>query len=66
MVTDAYLFVKNEFKIKIIGTLEIITFIRDYVNSLGININQLYKRQEHQEVVSIDFGGNIQVLTFFE
>lgn len=54
----------NEFKIKIIGTCAILDFIKQSINELGININNFYKRQEDQDVLSIDFGGNLQVLKF--
>ena len=55
---------KNEFKIKIVGTVALMSYIAQELKKLNININNFYKRHKDQDVVMIDFGGNLQVLRF--
>lgn len=56
---------KYDWKIKICGTVELLNFIKEYIEENEVaHINTFYKRQEHQTVSSIDFGGNNQVEKF--
>lgn len=55
------------FKIKILGTKEILKFIIDYIESNDIaSITKFYKRRNTDKVLSIEMGGNYQVYKFLE
>ena len=56
---------RNEYAIKILGTVELLDFIKQFVEENSIaKIKRYYKRHIDDIVSSIEIGGNIQVLKF--
>lgn len=57
----------NEFAVKILGTVELLDFIKEFIESRNIaTIHQYYKRRPTDNVESIELAGNYQVKAFLD
>ena len=55
----------TEFSIKILGTENILDFMKAFIENNNIaKINRYYKRQSYQTVSALEMSGNLQVLKF--
>lgn len=64
-ITASFQKKRNQYKIKIVGTKELLKFIGKAIEENNIaNISQYYKRRDTDKVYNLDFGGNNQVLAF--
>lgn len=61
----SYTALKDSYKVKILGTDDLLDYIKDYIESNNIaTIKHYYKRKPEQTVSSLELGGNLQVLDF--
>lgn len=53
---------KRSYSIKVVGTLEILDFIKKYIEENStIKINKYYYRKKDSKVATLEIGGNLQV-----
>lgn len=58
---------RKEYGIKIVGTEEVLNYIKDFIHDKNIaKIKKYYKRRESDTVSCIDFSGNNQVRKFLD
>lgn len=54
--------IKRTYSLKIVGTLDMLNFIKEYIEeNSSIKINKYYYRKKNSKVASIEVGGNNQV-----
>lgn len=60
-------FPKYEYQIKILGTIEILDYIKDFIENNNVaTIRHYFQRKPNQKVHSLEFGGNKQVKKFLD
>ena len=51
----------NSYAFKLVSTKEFLDFVNNYIKEkLGFSANKYYKRKDYQEVMSLEFGGNLK------
>lgn len=51
----------NNYAFKLVSTKEFLDFVNNYIKEkLGFSANKYYKRKDYQEVMSLEFGGNLK------
>ena len=51
----------NSYAFKLVSTKEFLDFVNNYIKEkLGFSANKYYKRRDYQEVMSLEFGGNLK------
>lgn len=51
----------NSYAFKLVSTKNFLDFVNNYIKEkLGFSANKYYKRKDYQEVMSLEFGGNLK------
>ena len=51
----------NSYAFKLVSTKNFLDFVNNYIKEkLGFSTNKYYKRKDYQEVMSLEFGGNLK------